>query len=302
MKIAVTGATGLIGTALCDSLRKDGIEILAISRRRSSMPSGVQAVYWNPETGDFDAKSIDGIDAVVHLAGESIASRWSRAQKKRLYSSRIEGTRLLVNGLKSLSRPPRVLAAASAIGFYGDRGEEGLDEGSPAGKGFLPDLCRDWETEVERASELGIRSVTLRTGIVLSSRGGALAKMLWPFKLGMGGPLGSGKQWMSWIHIDDMVALYRRVIDGKDWRGITNATAPEPARQADFAKALGRALGRPAFAPAPSFAVRLALGEMGQRLLLEGQKVLPHRLQESGYRFLFPELAGALSDLLTSGK
>jgi uncharacterized protein (TIGR01777 family) len=263
------------------------------------VPSGTKPVYWSPENGDFDAKPLEGIDAVVHLAGESIASRWSAAQKERLYSSRVEGTRLLVNGLSSLRRRPSVLVSASAIGFYGNRGEEELDEESPAGTGFLPELCQAWEAEVAQATELGVRTVSLRTGVVLSSKGGALIKMLLPFKLGLGGPLGSGKQWMSWIHIDDMVAIHRLTIDGSSWSGRVNATAPAPVRQREFAKALGRALGRPAAIPAPSFAVKLALGEMGQRLLLEGQKVLPRRLQDSGYRFLHPELAGALSDLLS---
>lgn len=302
MKIAITGATGLIGRALSNSLRKDGIEILAITRRRNSLTSGLKPVLWSPEKGDLDAGRLEGINAVVHLAGESIAGRWSPAKKERIYGSRVDGTRLLVNGLKSLNRRPSVLVSASAVGFYGNRGDEELDEDSSAGNGFLSEVCQAWEAEVARASELGIRTVSLRTGVVLSSKGGALAKMLLPFKLGMGGPLGNGNQWMSWVHIDDMVSVYRLLIEGDPWSGIVNAAAPQPARQGDFARALGRAMRRPALIPTPAIAVKLALGEMGQRLLLEGQKVLPRRLQDSGYRFQYPELAGALSDVLTSGK
>ncbi len=297
MKVAITGATGLVGTALCDSLHEDGIEILALTRGGRSLPSYLQPVQWNPSGGEIDAGPLEGTDVVVHLAGESIANRWTRPHKERIRSSRVDGTRHLVNGLRQLDVPPSLLISASAIGFYGDRGDEELDESSRPGTGFLPEVCQAWESEVARASDIGIRPVSLRIGVVLSSRGGALGQMLLPFKMGMGGPLGSGKQWLSWIHIEDVVGITRFIMDQPEASGTFNTTAPEPVRQADFARSLGQALGRPAFLPAPSFALKLALGEMSQ-LLLEGQKVHPQRLMNMGYKFKQPALAPALKHLI----
>ncbi|HEX9725949.1 MAG TPA: TIGR01777 family oxidoreductase [Vicinamibacteria bacterium] len=301
MKIAVTGATGLIGSALSEKLRKEGNEVLVLSRRKG-LSSPYTVVPWDPKGGELDARPLEGIDAMVHLAGESIAKRWTPAQKERIRASRVEGTRLLVDGLRRLSKRPSVMVGSSAVGFYGNRGDEDLDETSGPGTGYLTEVCQAWEAETARASELGMRVVSLRTGIVLSTKGGALAQMLPPFKLGLGGPVGSGKQWMSWIHIDDVVGGFRFALQQANLSGVANLTAPEPARNADFTKALGRALGRPAFLPAPGFALKLVFGEMAQDLLLDGQKVLPRRLESVGYRFQHTNLDEALSDVLSSRK
>jgi uncharacterized protein (TIGR01777 family) len=298
MKVAVSGATGLVGGALCESFRENDVEILAITRGGRSLPSYIKPVPWSPSNGDLDADLLEGTDVVVHLAGESIANRWTRSHKERIRSSRVEGTRHLVNGLRRLDKPPSLLISASAVGFYGNRGDEELDESSPPGSGFLPEVCQAWESEAARASDTGIRAVSLRIGVVLSSRGGALGQMLLPFKMGMGGPLGSGKQWLSWIHIEDVVGAIRFLMDQPESAGAFNATAPEPVRQADFAKALGKALHRPAFLPAPAHVLRLVLGEMSQ-LLLEGQKVHPQRLVNMGYKFKHPTLLPALKHVIS---
>ena len=301
MKIAVTGATGLIGAALGERLRQEGNDVLVISRRKN-LSSPFPVVHWNPERGELDTRSLEGVDAVVHLAGETIAERWTPEKKERIRTSRVAGTRFLVDGLKRLSKRPSVLIGSSAVGFYGNRGDEELDEGSPPGTGFLPEICQAWEAEVARASELGMRAVRLRTGIVLSTKGGALAKMLLPFKLGLGGPVGSGSQWMSWIHIDDVVGGYHFALHHADLSGAANLTAPQPVRNADFTRALGRALGRPAFLPAPGFALKLIFGEMAQDLLLDGQKVLPRRLESAGYKFQHTGIDDALADAVSSRK
>jgi len=301
MKIAVTGATGLIGAALCERLRQEGNDVLVITRRENSS-SPFPVVHWNPERGELDTRSLEGVDAVVHLAGETIAERWTPEKKERIRTSRVAGTRFLVDGLKRLSKRPSVLIGSSAVGFYGNRGDEELDEGSPPGTGFLPEICQAWEAEVARASELGMRAVRLRTGIVLSTKGGALAKMLLPFKLGLGGPVGSGSQWMSWIHIDDVVGGYHFALHHSDLSGAANLTAPQPVRNADFTRALGRALGRPAFLPAPGFALKLIFGEMAQDLLLDGQRVLPRRLESAGYQFQHTGVDDALADAVSSRK
>ena len=301
MKIAVTGATGLIGAALCERLRQEGNDVLVITRRENSS-SPFPVVHWNPERGELDTRSLEGVDAVVHLAGETIAERWTPEKKERIRTSRVAGTRFLVDGLKRLSKRPSVLIGSSAVGFYGNRGDEELDEGSPPGTGFLPEICQAWEAEVARASELGMRAVRLRTGIVLSTKGGALAQMLLPFKLGLGGPVGSGRQWMSWIHIDDVVGGYHFALQHSDLSGAANLTAPQPVRNADFTRALGRALGRPAFLPAPGFALKLIFGEMAQDLLLDGQRVLPRRLESAGYQFQHTGVDDALADAVSSRK
>ena len=301
MKIAVTGATGLIGSALSERLHKEGNEVLVVTRRRN-LSSPFTVVPWDPERGELETSALEGIDAVVHLAGETIAKRWTRAKKERIRASRVEGTNLLVEGLKSLSKPPSVLIGSSAIGFYGNRGDEELDETSAPGTGYLPEVCQAWEAATARASELGMRVVNLRTGIVLSTKGGALGEMLLPFKLGLGGPVGSGTQWMSWIHIDDVVGGYHFALHQAEQSGVFNLTAPKPARNAEFTKALGRALGRPAFLPAPGFALKLVFGEMAQDLLLDGQKVLPRRLESAGYKFQHPDLGAALTDVISSRK
>ncbi len=304
MKIAVTGATGLIGTALSERLHTQGNTILAITRRKnlSSPYTPYTLVHWDVERGELDASALEGIDAVVHLAGETIAERWSANKKALIRSSRVEGTKLLVEGLKSLSKRPSVLVSSSALGFYGNRGDEELDESAAPGTGYLPELCQDWESEAAGAKELGMRVVSMRGGIALSTKGGALAKMLLPFKLGLGGPVGSGRQWMSWIHIDDVVGGYHFALHQPELSGVANLTAPRPVRNEGFAKALGRALSRPAFLPAPGFALKLAFGEMAQDLLLDGQKVLPHRLEQAGYEFQYPGLDEALQDVISARK
>jgi hypothetical protein len=295
MKVALSGATGLIGTALRESLAADGNQILAISRRPAVPP--LETVHWDVDNGRFDASGLEGVDAVVHLAGEPIAQRWSEARKRAIRESRVNSTRLLVEGLKSLERKPRVLVSGSAIGFYGDRGEELLEETSSPGTGFLPETCQAWERAAMEAMGLGIRTAVLRTGIVLSTRGGALKKMLPPFRMGVGGPVGSGAQWMSWIHIDDVVGAIRHSLAKDDVMAAVNVVAPEPATNKEFSRSLGRALSRPAFFPAPGFALKLAFGEMAA-IVLEGQRVAPRKLLATGYRFQFPELPGALGDVL----
>jgi hypothetical protein len=296
MRVAISGATGLIGTALRESLAADGIEIVALSRR---LPQGAQieTIRWDVENGRFDASGLEGTDAVVHLAGEPIAQRWTDARKAAIRDSRVKSTRLLVEGLKSLRLRPKVLVSGSAIGFYGDRGDETLVESSPAGTGFLPETCQAWEHAAMEAMGLGIRTAVLRTGIVLSTKGGALKKMLLPFRLGAGGPVGSGRQWMSWIHIDDIVGAIRHALAKDEVMAAVNGVSPEPVTNADFGRALGRALSRPAFLPAPAFALKIGFGEMST-ILLEGQKVLPKKLLDTGYRFRFPNLPGALADIL----
>lgn len=296
MNLIVAGGTGFIGKALCDALlaERHAVTVLTRSieeRRRDAVSSN--AVSWNGRTVGAWQALIDGCDAVINLAGENIAEgRWSEARKKRLVDSRLESTRALVTAIQNSARKPKLLLNASAIGIYGDRGEEPVDEGSAPGSDFLARLCADWESEARRAESAGCRVALLRTGIVLGPGGGALAKMLPPFKLGLGGPLGSGRQWMSWISLDDEVGLIIHALQGS-LSGPINLVAPAPARNADFAKALGRALHRPAVLPAPAFALKLALGEMSE-LLLGGQKVVPKKALESGYRFQHPTLESAL--------
>jgi uncharacterized protein (TIGR01777 family) len=292
--IAVSGGSGLVGSSLLPAL--DHRRILRLVRSSARGPGEVR---WDPGRGTIDAAGLEGCDAVVHLAGEPIAARrWSAPVKQRILRSRVDATRLLVSTLVSLPSPPRVLVSASAIGIYGDRGEEDLDESSPRGTGFLADVADAWEAEALRAASAGIRVVCLRFGIILASHGGALAKMLPPFRLGAGGRLGAGRQWMSWIHIHDVVEIIRRALTDPELGGPVNVVSPEPVRNADFARALGRSLGRPAVIPAPAFALRLALGEMAQALLLSSQKVAPARLRSSGHAFRFPGLDEALRDLL----
>ncbi len=303
MRIAVTGATGLIGKCLCPRLQREGKELVLFARNTRSAQSsfpGARVLEWDAVAGPPPVGSLDGVDAVVHLLGEGIAEgRWSASRKEAIHQSRIEGTKNLVEGLGQTSRPPGLLVSGSAVGFYGSRGDEELDESSEPGGGFLGDVCQAWEEQARAAEALGIRTVLLRTGIVLSPQGGALAKMLTPFKMFVGGALGSGKQWMSWIHIDDEVGLIRHILDSDQLQGAVNATAPGPVTNSQFSKTLGRVLGRPSILAVPGLALKLLMGEMAQELLLNGQRVLPRRALSSGYLFKFPELEGALRDLLT---
>ena len=284
LTIAVTGSGGFVGEALRHFLTTGGHSVVPVVRRKPDPARG--EIAWDPMEGWIDREGLEGVDAVVHLAGENLTgSRWTPAKKKAIRRSRVVGTRVLVDALNQLRRPPRVLVSASAIGFYGDRGNERITESSPPGRGFLPNLCRVWESEAAKAERSGIRVVLLRTGLVLSPAGGALGGMLLPFKLGMGGRLGSGRQFVSWIDHDDLLGLVLHAVATTSLRGPVNAVAPHPVSNATFATALGRALKRPTLVPAPSLAVKAMFGEMGSTLLLQGARVLPEAAQKSGFRF-----------------
>jgi uncharacterized protein (TIGR01777 family) len=301
MKVLVSGATGFIGTQLCQHLRTEGCTVwgLSRSRRDAASTSGVDRyIQWQPTTEVLPAAALEGVDAVVHLAGESVAGRWSAAHRKAIEESRVVGTRNLVAGIADAAERPRVLVSSSAIGFYGDRGDEDLTETSDAGQAddFLVQVSQKWEAEARAAEELGVPVVRLRTGIVLGHGGGALKEMLLPAKLGLGGPLGSGRQWWSWIHMNDVVGIVRHALDQTD-STVWNNTAPVPVRQKEFAREMGRVLRRPAFAPAPAFALKLVLGGFANELL-SSKKVLPTATQASGYEYQYPEIGPALADLL----
>ena len=297
MRILVSGSSGLVGSALLPALRERGHDVACLVRRRGDSDAG--AVYWDPAQGEIDAEGLRGTDAAVHLAGESIAAgRWSAARKKRILESRTRPTRLLAESLAALEPPPSLLVTASAIGIYGERGDEILREASPPGEGFLADVCVRWEAASEAARERGIRVVPLRIGMVLACHGGALAKMLPPFRLGLGGVVGSGRQWVSWITLDDLVGVILHVLENDEIAGPTNAVAPTPVTNRDFTRQLGRAIHRPTVLPLPAFAARLALGEMADELLLTSARVDAGRLVDSGYVFQDPTLAGALKRLL----
>ncbi len=310
MKILVTGSTGLVGTALAEALARDGHTVCRLVRPQSVVAAGTKEgfdVAWNPATGELGGAAV-GADAVVNLAGASIAGgRWTAGRKALLRTSRIETTRALVNALAKMNARPRVLVSASAIGIYGDRGDEVLTEESRAGTDFLASLAQQWEAEALKAEALGIRVVLARFGIILARHGGALGKMLLPFKLGAGGRLGSGQQWMSWVTLGDVVAILRFAMEsapGKgapnvaSGRGIMNVVAPQPVRNAEFTKVLAKALHRPALFPAPAFALRLALGEMADALLLSSQRVAPQKLEQLGYPFVHSDLKSALETIL----
>lgn len=296
MRILIAGGTGFIGSALCGSLASAGDEVALLTRKsRPSLP--FRAALWDGSSlGDWQS-ALDGADAVVNLAGESVAEgRWTESRKKLLKDSRILPTRALVSAMAGAKVRPKVFVSASAVGYYGDRGGTELTEDSGPGADFLAKLCSDWEAEAMKAKAHGLRVVSLRIGIVLGRGGGALAKMLPPFKLGLGGPLGSGNQWMSWIARDDLVDFIRHLLIS-EVEGPVNATAPHPVTNHDFSAALGRALRRPAFLPAPAFALRLAFGEMAG-MLLGSQKVIPARALKSGYEFRYPDIDSALKAVL----
>jgi uncharacterized protein len=300
MRVLISGASGMIGGALSARLRADGHFVVALSRR-----PGPGDIGWNPAAGEgphlasSSAVGEECFDAVVHLAGESIASgRWTAAKKARILDSRVRGTRLLTEALASSRQPPRTLLAASAIGFYGDRPGETLDESSASGGGFLAEVCRQWEAAAEPARAAGVRVVHTRFGMVLSADGGALKPLLTVFRLGLGGPIGSGRQTWSWIALDDVAAALAHLLTAEDVAGPVNVAAPNPLPQRDFAACLGRQLGRPAFLPLPAFGARLALGQMAGELLLPDQRVRPARLLDSGFTFAHPDLPEALRSLL----
>lgn len=297
MKVLVTGASGFVGSALVPFLVNEGHFVVRLVR--STPAPGRNEVSWDPERGAIDLDALEGIDAAVHLAGESIAgSSWTGEGKRKIRDSRVGGTRLLCDSFSRLERPPETLVCASAVGYYGDRGHEVLREESPPGTGFLAQVCREWEAASEAAERKGIRVVRLRIGMVLSAKGGALAKMLGIFRAGLGGRVGSGEQYMSWIALDDLVGAVDHAIRTPSLEGPVNAVSPRPVTNREFARTLGRVLGRPAVLPAPAFAVRLVLGEMADELLLASTRVAPDRLLLSGYAFRYPELEGALRHLL----
>ncbi len=293
MKILVSGLGGLIGSALAPLLSTAGHEVVGLSRS-----PGENEIGWNPRGGEIDRAGLAGVDAVVHLAGENISKRWSQEQKRRIRESRVQGTKLLCETLAGMDSPPKVLVCASAIGYYGDRGDEILTESSPAGGMFLSDVCREWEAACEPAREKGIRVVNTRFGVVLSPKGGALAKMLTPFKMGAGGKVGSGKQYMSWIALDDVAGAIQHGLMTGELNGPVNVMSPNPCTNSEFTKTLGKVLSRPTIFPMPAVAARLAFGEMADELLLASARALPERLQQTGYEFRFPHLEPALRHLL----
>ena len=295
MRISVTGSSGLIGSALVPFLTAQGHEVGRVVR--STTAAG--AWRWDPGAGHVDAGAVNGKDAVVHLAGETIAAgRWSAARKARIRDSRVRGTRVVAEAVARADPRPKALVCASAMGFYGDRGDERLTEASAPGRGFLSEVSREWEEACAPARDQGVRVVNLRFGIVLSPAGGALAKMLLPFRLGAGGVVGSGKQWWSWVALDDAVGAIQHALVTAGLSGPLNVAAPNPVTNAEFTRTLGRVLARPTLFPVPVFAARLAFGEMADALLLASARVVPERLQQTGYVFRHPELEGALRHLL----
>jgi hypothetical protein len=296
MRILLTGSSGLIGQALIPFLAAGGHKVVRLTRSRS--PARGRHVSWDPEAGTLDPEDLEDFDAVVHLAGESIVGKWTPAKKARILESRAQGTRLLSESLVHLRRRPIVLVSASAIGFYGDRGDKVVDEDSSAGSLFLSKVAKAWEEATQPAARGGIRVVNLRIGFVLSKAGGGLASMLLPFKLGIGGRVGSGRQYMSWIAIDDVVGAISHAILTEALHGPVNAVAPHPVTNREFTKTLGGVLGRPTIFPLPVFAARRVLGEMADELLLASTRVNPSRLLSTSYEFCFPELEGALRYVL----
>lgn len=292
MRVAISGQKGLIGQALANSLGRQNNEVLCLTRN----PASANEVCWEPNRGILQLEQIEQCSAVVHLAGENIADgRWTEAKKQRIRDSRVAGTKNLCLSLAQLKQPPQVLVSASAVGFYGNRGEEVLTEESEPGTGFFPEVCQAWESATRPAEECGIRVVHLRIGVVLSATGGALGKMLLPFRLGLGGRLGSGEQYMSWIALDDLISAIEFVLTESTIVGPVNATSPNPVKNKEFTSKLGSVLHRPTILPVPAFAMRLALGEMADEALLSGARVMPSRLLAQGFRFNYPELEPALS-------
>jgi hypothetical protein len=296
MRILLTGSSGLIGRALLPLLTAGGHEVARLIRART--PAGAHLLCWDPSAGRIQVEGLEGFDAVVHLAGESVAGRWTSRKKARILESRAKGTRLLSESLAQLRHPPGVLVSASAVGFYGDRNDEVVNEASPAGSLFLSEVATAWEVATEPAVRCGIRVVNLRIGFVLSAAGGGLAMMLLPFKMGVGGRVGNGRQYLSWVALDDVQGAVRHVLASDALRGPVNVVAPHPVTNLEFTKTLGRVLRRPTIFPVPAFAARWAFGEMADNLLLASTRVEPSRLLATGYRFRFPQLEAALRHVL----
>jgi uncharacterized protein (TIGR01777 family) len=286
----VSGAGGLIGSALTASLERDGIEVRPLVRGRA----GKGEIAWDPIAGHVDLDALARVDAVVHLAGEPVGERWTESKKQKIRESRVRGTETLVRAISRLPQPPSVLVSASAVGYYGDRGDEQLVESSPPGNDFLAEVVRAWEAALEPASSAGLRVVRLRFGVVIAREGGALERLLTPFRLGVGGQLGNGRQWMSWISLTDAVRAIRFALTEPDLEGPANAVAPQPVKNAEFTRALGTVLGRPTLFTVPTIALRLAFGEMAEVTLLASQRAVPERLEAAGFRFQHPRIEDAL--------
>jgi hypothetical protein len=302
MRVIITGATGFIGRALCQELGRD-YEVIALSRNAESAQQSIgdaaKVVQWDARTPAGWDRDADGAHAIINLAGENLASgRWSQARKSRILQSRLDAVKAVVETVKRLHNKPKVVILASAIGYYGPRQDEQLDEASTPGEGFLANVCRQVEHSAEEFENLGVRCVVIRTGVVLGRGGGALPRLILPFRLYLGGHLGSGGQWFSWISLKDEVAAIRFLVENEHLRGVFNLTAPKPVTMKEFCQILGKVLNRPAWLNVPAFAARLALGEMADEMLLSGQRVLPTRLQAAGFKFRYPDLEKALSDIL----
>lgn len=296
LRIAVTGSHGMVGSALVEALKGSGYEVIRVVR--SPPGSGSADIYWNPSDAEIDGQAFNGLDGVVNLAGENINQRWTSTAKQRIRRSRVDGTELLAGALAALDSPPRVLVNASAVGFYGDRGDEHLTEGSGVGSGFLATVVRDWEKATAPAARAGIRVVMTRSGVVLSEQGGALKKMLPAFRMGVGGTMGSGEQWMSWVSLADEVAGIRFALESTDLSGPVNLTSPQPVTNAEFTRTLGRVLDRPAFFRVPRVALKIAFGQMAEETILASQHAVSDRLVQAGFEFRYPQLEQALQAAL----
>ncbi len=310
MRVIITGGTGLIGKALANSLAHDHHDVIVLSRNKnktSGLAGGVQVVEWDARTAQGWGALADGAGAIINLAGESIAgegfppSRWTPERKRRIRDSRVNAGKAITEAIKAANNKPSVLIQSSAVGYYGTHGDQNITEDAPAGSDFLSDVSKEWEAATAEVEKMGVRRVIIRTGIVLSSKGGVLPLMSLPFRLFAGGPIGSGKQQIPWIHIDDQIGAIRFLMENAAARGAYNLSAPNPLSNAEFGKAIGRALGRPSFFPTPGIAFKLAFGELAM-LLLEGQRAVPKRLQEAGYSFQYADADAALKDLFTNGK
>lgn len=293
MKILISGSTGFIGTKLVDRLRASGHDVTRLVRSSADV-----GLFWDPYKSTVDISRMEGYDVFVHLSGESINGRWTASKKKKIIDSRVIPTRFLAECISKLKNPPKAFICSSAIGYYGNRNDEELTELSSAGTGFLAEVCKAWEAATKPIEAKGIRVVNVRTGLVLSPDGGALQQLLFPFKMGVGGVVGSGKQWWSWITLDDLLKIYQYAIETEVVKGSVNATAPNPVTNKIFVKTLAKVLHRPAIFPLPSIAVKMIFGEMGQELLLDGQKVIPKKLLDAGFEFNDKELEGALRGML----